>query len=1207
MSDPGKHNPGSIGFLPPSEITIERVYPIRNLVTQLEGILSKRDVDEPASRPQFGTKPPISPRSSHGSGTEDSNESRKVSERFKLIPSRAGSAPNVLPGAGADNEKPAYRTCEDEPIHIPGAIQSYGALVGLKYSEKSQLEVRIASENTRKVLGYGPEQLFALPSFLDILNGDARDEMVARVAHALANAGTMGEETRLDVFQMLITFPYEPETRLWCAIHCAPSPKRLVICEFEEYADAFYLKDVSNANVLPVNLVRSTGVEASPEEFRKSTQSRSQPLPVIKIARLRKQKEFSSLDIFNAMTQSQRQLSTAKSVQEIFDVVVGIISELTGFHRVMFYRFDSQKNGCIESELLNPQASSDIYRGLHYPASDIPKQARDLYKINRIRILYDRDAETARLVARNETDFEEPLDLTHSYLRAISPVHIKYLTNMGVRSTMSISIVINEDLWGLIACHGYGDSGIRVSLPIRELCRNIGECAATNIERLLMVQRLEARKPLFTPPPTHHPASFIAASSADLLRIFDSDFGLINIQDEARAIGRLDPYREALALLAYIQTSRWKTIRSSQNINTDFPDLKYSPGLQTISGLLFVPLGVGGNNFLVFFRRGQLREVKWAGYVPRPNPNSTQRTEYNPYHKSYKHGSEYLEPRTSFKRWVETISGMSREWTEDQLESASILSLLYGRFVEIWKQKESASQNTQMTRLLIRNSSQEVRTPLNSIINYLEMALDNNIDDLTREILKRALKASSSLIYTIDDLLKLTKAEDGPVYAIKDNFNMSKTVQDVATEFQKEASHKQLDLTFTAHEGIPEIVKGDATRLRKIIFNLTSNAFQHSLDKGVRVDIRKLKSNDHSCIISISVQDSGPGMSETQLDDLFQSFEQVLDEEDNLYPKPETLMGRSEPSSCIGVGLSLVARYVRNMNGQIRVKSELGKGTIFAVELPFEYAITPHSTPPTAAQPASCFNPSMIPRPQSEPPVPSPANLPPFMKSGSLGTKQILKVIETRTHLEKNFSPLTDIEPFATAAESGEYDQALSLASSDTEERSQYPGLDDEGQSSLVHLDILVAEDNPIYLRLLDKRLNRRGHKVHIVCDGQEAYEYLVNDSGQIDVILMNLQMPLVDGALSTRMIRYHEQEKYEKVQEPDSKTRRRVPIIAVSGHLEEDSRFDYIQSGFDGWITKPIDWSRLDFMLQCVKIPELRRDAIYVPGTWDQGGWFMP
>jgi len=87
----------------------------------------------------------------------------------------------VRTGAVADKNRAVYRRCEDEPIHTPGAIQSFGALIGLKYSDNGSLEVRVASENCRKVLGYGPEQLFALSSFLDVLKHDDRDEMVARI------------------------------------------------------------------------------------------------------------------------------------------------------------------------------------------------------------------------------------------------------------------------------------------------------------------------------------------------------------------------------------------------------------------------------------------------------------------------------------------------------------------------------------------------------------------------------------------------------------------------------------------------------------------------------------------------------------------------------------------------------------------------------------------------------------------------------------------------------------------------------------------------------------------------------------------------------------------------------------------------------------------------------------------------------------------
>jgi light-regulated signal transduction histidine kinase (bacteriophytochrome) len=272
--------------------------------------------------------------------------------------------PRVLAtrGAGAD-ARPSYRRCEDEPIRTPGAIQSYGALIGVKYSSYGNLEVRIASENTRKLLGYGPEQLFELPSFLDVLKSDAREEMVARINYALSNAAEVQDETRLDIFQMVITFPYEPDTRLWCAIHLAPNQDGLIVCEFEAYSDAFYLKDAGINKLAPETPVRMAGFETSLSDFEKSTTSASRPLPAIEVARQRQNKEFSALDIFNASSQAQKQITASANVQEVMDVSVGIVAELTGFHRVMFYTFDNLLNGCVEAEMLNPNACQDVFRG----------------------------------------------------------------------------------------------------------------------------------------------------------------------------------------------------------------------------------------------------------------------------------------------------------------------------------------------------------------------------------------------------------------------------------------------------------------------------------------------------------------------------------------------------------------------------------------------------------------------------------------------------------------------------------------------------------------------------------------------------------------------------------------------------------------------------------------------------------------------------
>jgi len=132
-----------------------------------------------------------------------------------------------------------------------------------------------------------------------------------------------------------------------------------------------------------------------------------------------------------------------------------------------------------------------------------------------------------------------------------------------------------------------------------------------------MLQRLEARRlPIANPSPQN--LSIVASSSsADLLKLVDADFALLSIDDDAKAIGRPEPYREAIAIMSYLQSCRFTDLQHSQSIRADFPGLSYPPGI-TLGGLLLVPLGVGEkNDFLVFFRKGEQQEVKWAGYVAR--------------------------------------------------------------------------------------------------------------------------------------------------------------------------------------------------------------------------------------------------------------------------------------------------------------------------------------------------------------------------------------------------------------------------------------------------------------------------------------------------------------------------------------------------------------------------------------------------------------
>lgn len=394
------------------------------------------------------------------------NMATHTTARFKHVVTKEGHA--IITGRDGDT----LQKCEDEPIHIPGAVQSFGLLIALSEETEGVLTVRIVSENSERMIGYTPQELFKLKSFTDILSEEQADNVLDHIDFIRdeeADPASNGPE----VFIVTVKTPHRRNTKLWCAMHINPVHPDIVICEFELDDDHLYPLAPPSDEVYE-EPESTLGRDPTPQEMKESTHTASRPLRVLRSARKRKG-EAAAMEVFNILSQVQEQLSAAKNLVDFLKVLVGVVKELTGFHRVMIYQFDSSWNGRVVTELVDRRATVDLYQGLNFPASDIPKQARDLYKVNRVRLLYDRDLQTSRLVCRTVADLETPLDLSYSYLRAMSPIHIKYLANMAVRSSMSISINAFGELWGLVSCHSYGSKGMRMSFPIRKMCRLIGK------------------------------------------------------------------------------------------------------------------------------------------------------------------------------------------------------------------------------------------------------------------------------------------------------------------------------------------------------------------------------------------------------------------------------------------------------------------------------------------------------------------------------------------------------------------------------------------------------------------------------------------------------------------------------------------------------------------------------------------------------------
>ncbi|KAJ4378017.1 hypothetical protein N0V83_000847 [Neocucurbitaria cava] len=1210
-----------------------------------------------------------------------------MTHRFKHVTTEGGHM--IITGREGDT----LQRCEDEPIQFPGAVQGFGLLIALQDDPGGSggLLVRIVSENSKRMIGRTPKELFALESFTDILSEEQADNLLDHIDFIKDEESDVTANGP-EVFTMSIKVAgYSRTRKLWCAIHINEANPGLIVCEFELEDDPLYPLVAPNDQTpeLPEDTLASN---PTAEEFLESTEIKSKPLRVLRSARKRKG-EAAAMEVFNIMSQVQEQLAAAPTLDKFLKVLVGVVKELTGFHRVMIYQFDQAFNGRVVTELVDPRATKDLYKGLNFPASDIPKQARELYKLNKVRMLYDRDQETARLVCRTSEDLEHPLDLTHSYLRAMSPIHLKYLANMAVRSSMSISINAFNDLWGLVACHSYGARGMRVSFPIRKMCRMVGDSASRNIERLSYASRLQARKLINTVPTQHNPSGYIIASSDDLLKLFDADFGLLSIRDETKILGQLDSSQEALAMLEYLRMRKIQSVMTSIDIAQDFPDLRYPPGFHVVAGMLIVPLSVDGEDFIVFFRRGQLKEVKWAG---------------NPYEKFVKEGTEgYLEPRKSFKTWSETVVGKCREWTEEEIETASVLCLVYGKFIEVWRQKEAALQSSQLTRLLLANSAHEVRTPLNAIINYLEIALEGSLDQETRENLARSHSASKSLIYVINDLLDLTKTEEGGPLIKGESFDLTATIKEATDMFRNDAKRKNIEYEVIEHPGLPKHCIGDQRRVRQAISNITANAIQNTSQGSVKVEayVAARIEKDH-VEVEVAVSDTGVGMSAKKLDQLFNDLEQVQSEptsmlEDAIIPDPKKIAAQGEKAT-LGLGLAVVARIIKNMNGQLRLRSEEDKGTRFVIQFPFDLPDSeaedvpalgsppPGSPSPTPDTPSekgerTLIAPTLsrnasdntqhadnknVARRASAESLTSKTSLRSF-KSGSSQRSDVDRLIEAiqEPHLVgsrqtgSDHQSVRSLKPTLTKRNSLDASETFRKRSKSLEpvgdrvvvpphqrsmdskvpgeEHVSFSGVplkavkvpDDAGTPtdltpkagtilgevhdepaqlepsppenlSAEHMRVLVAEDDPVNSRIVKKRLEKLEHEVYLTVNGEECASAFGDRSRDFDVVLMDMQMPIVDGLTSTKMIRSFEKT-HQDVYSPRAALCGRIPIIAVSASLVERNRKDYIDAGFDAWILKPISFDRLNKLMAAIVDTSIREECLYQPGEWEKGGWF--
>ncbi|WNG19407.1 ATP-binding protein [Cystobacter fuscus] len=352
-------------------------------------------------------------------------------------------------------------------------------------------------------------------------------------------------------------------------------------------------------------------------------------------------------------------LKAATSLDELYRIAASAVRRLTGFDRVLIYQFDPEGNGEIVAE--ERDASLDAFLGLHYPASDIPRQARQLYLRNWLRLIPDAHRPTAALVPALHPDTRQPLDLSVSILRAVSPVHIEYLNNLGLRASMSISLIRANQLWGLISC-GNHQGPKHVPHDLRVACELVGQVLSLRISLLEEAEFARERMRLrwLTDRLTEQMA--VAVDFRDgLLRhqpnlgeLFESSGAALCFGGECSRLGRTPSEDELWALARWLDANVRLPVFHTHALSRLFPAAERYKDMA--SGLLAIRVSRHQSHYVLWFRPEIIQTVTWGGDPRKP-------VEFGP-------DGPRLHPRKSFARWKELVQDQSRPWLAQELEAA---------------------------------------------------------------------------------------------------------------------------------------------------------------------------------------------------------------------------------------------------------------------------------------------------------------------------------------------------------------------------------------------------------------------------------------------------------------------------------------------------------------------------------------------------------